>query len=114
LADEDDGISSITNGVGLRRWVHSRAGHITRVRVGCRNEFRNSTTPGALENSVESMLTIQKVVLAGPWGFNCLAEKLPGVPPHPIHASLPNRLTVSRDNIRYAGMGPLEVQQGPG
>jgi hypothetical protein len=25
------------------------------------------------------MLNIQKVVLAGPWGFSCLAKKLPGV-----------------------------------
>jgi hypothetical protein len=40
-------------------------------------EFRNSTTPGAGENSLESMLSIQKVVLVGPWGFNCLAKKLP-------------------------------------
>jgi hypothetical protein len=41
-------------------------------------EFRNSTTPEAVENSVESMLNIQKSVLVGPWGFNCLAKKLPG------------------------------------
>ena len=49
------------------------------VRVECLLEVRYSTTPGAVENSVESMLNIQKVVLAGPWGFNCLAKKLPGV-----------------------------------
>ena len=49
------------------------------VRVECLMEFRYSTTAGAEENSVESMLNIQKVVLAGPWGFNCLAKKLPGV-----------------------------------
>ena len=36
------------------------------VIVECLLEVRYSTTPGAVENSVESMLNIQKVVLAVP------------------------------------------------